>query len=522
MRYQNQRVEHQDGSWSTYHLVEIPPEKLRFEDLHPMSSYIRQQDIARMHYARARARGEKAPHIMTWTAMQTDRRAASTFPGLDYTIDGETIISANSFITCVLRQLLTNGWLQLHEFISDTYDWRCEIPEGNDAWQVRADTMTRWLEESIQLDLYPNIERGTYAPRIFQDFDIRRNFVRIGRCDFIRRFIQNHERSAVFNTSHFLHEHDDLVSSHSGYGDAIGLMVSEGTILRPPIYRRGCLLFDGERWHARIMSMADISLVLPGELALRPDDAGDYRFHLNPRLPQPISIYTRAGHLADRDRPLDRTPTSPACTEYTIVNRQIVSWKRGGGLHIPQNGFILSIAESALPTDAQDKIVNDAWVEYEFADDEWSIASGIQAGPILLQDGQPLLEQAPEREEFWASRMLDGQHVVGITPVNMSLSASEQRKARTALGIRADGNLLLVSVDGCDPAASTPDDSAGATLDEISEFLLEQGARDALNLSGEGSSHLFLDGGLANRPSDRRGRAGVIYERMIPSIGIVV
>lgn len=522
MRYQKQRVEQQDGGWSTYHLVDIPPEKLRFEDLHPMSSYIRQQDIARMHYARAHARGEKDPHIMTWTAMQTDRRAEHTFPGLDYTVDGETLISANSYITCVLRQLLTKGWLQLHEFISDTYDWRCEIPEGNDAWQARADAMTRWLEESIQLDLYPNVERGTYAPRLFQNLDIQRNFVRIGRCDFIRHFVQNHGRSAVFNTSHFLHEHDDLVSFHSGYGDAVGLMISEGTILRPPIYRRGCLLFDGERWQVRIMGMADICLALPGELVLRPDDAGDYQFHLNPRRPQPIAIYTRAGHLADRDRPLDRTPTMPTCTEYTIVNRQIVSWKRGGGLHIPQNGFVLSIVDSALPADAQEKIVSDAWVEYEFAADERSIVSGIQAGPVLLQDGQPVLAHAPEREEFWASRTLDGQHVVGITPVNMNQSPTEVRKARTALGIRADGSLLLVTVDGCDPAASTPDDSAGATLDEVSGFLLQRGAVDALSLSGEGSSHLFIDGGLANRPSDRRGRAGVIYERMIPSIGIVV
>ena len=212
----------------------------------------------------------------------------------------------------------------------------------------------------------------------------------------------------------------------------------------------------------------------------------------------------------------------PNHTEYTIVNRQIVSWKRGGGLHIPQNGFILSIADSALPADAREKIIRDAWVEYEFADETPTFVSGIQAGPVLLQDGQPVLELAPGREEFWASRALDGRRVIGITPVNMSLSSAEERKARTALGVKSDGSLLLVMVDGCDPAAITADDSAGATLGEISEFLLGKGAVDALNLSGEGSSHLFIDSGLANRPSDRRGRAGVIYERMIPSIGIVV
>ena len=122
----------------------------------------------------------------------------------------------------------------------------------------------RWLEESIQLDLYPNIERGSYEPRVFHPFDVRHNFVRIGRCDFVRHFVQNHERQAAFNTSHFLHEPDDLISYHSGYGDAIGLMLAEGTILRPPIYRRGALLYDGDAWRIKTVGLDDIELVLPG------------------------------------------------------------------------------------------------------------------------------------------------------------------------------------------------------------------------------------------------------------------
>ena len=64
-------------------------------------------------------------------------------------------------------------------------------------------------------------------------------------------------------------------------------------------------------------------------------------------------------------------------------------------------------------------------------------------------------------------------------------------------------------------------DSQGVTLDEVIGILQEAGAVDALNLSGEGSSHLFVAGGLASLPSDRRGQRGVIYERMLPSIGIV-
>ena len=98
---------------------------------------------------------------------------------------------------------------------------------------------------------------------------------------------------------------------------------------------------------------------------------------------------------------------------------------------------------------------------------------------------------------------------------------TDARKARTALAIMPEGDLLLALVDGCDPSCRTADDSAGATLRELTDWLREAGAVDALNLGGEGSSHLFVNGGLANTPSDRRGQAGVVYERMLPSIGIV-
>ena len=82
--YRSERRQLDGGSWAAVHWVQMAADQLKFEDLHPMSSYIRQQDIARMHYARALARGEASPHILTWTAMQTDRRASQLLPNLSY------------------------------------------------------------------------------------------------------------------------------------------------------------------------------------------------------------------------------------------------------------------------------------------------------------------------------------------------------------------------------------------------------------------------------------------------------
>ena len=85
-----------------------------------------------------------------------------------------------------------------------------------------------------------------------------------------------------------------------------------------------------------------------------------------------------------------------------------------------------------------------------------------------------------------------------------------------------DGDLLLLLVDGCDSEIARGSGQPMAPPWKKSlRFLKAEGALEALNLSGEGSSHLFIAGGLANLPSARRGTPGVIYERMLPSIGIV-
>lgn len=73
---------------------------------------------------------------------------------------------------------------------------------------------------------------------------------------------------------------------------------------------------------------------------------------------------------------------------------------------------------------------------------------------------------------------------------------------RTALGLTADGRVLMVTVDGRDPGWS-----AGATADDIASLLLSLGAVQAINLDGGSSSTLAvrqpgnLNVSLANVPS---------------------
>jgi Phosphodiester glycosidase len=74
------------------------------------------------------------------------------------------------------------------------------------------------------------------------------------------------------------------------------------------------------------------------------------------------------------------------------------------------------------------------------------------------------------------------------------------RQPRTLAGVRADGSLLLVTVDG-----TAPGWSAGMTLPEAARLMRSLGARDAMNLDGGGSSTMAVRGQVVNRPSDPAG-----------------
>jgi Phosphodiester glycosidase len=78
------------------------------------------------------------------------------------------------------------------------------------------------------------------------------------------------------------------------------------------------------------------------------------------------------------------------------------------------------------------------------------------------------------------------------------------RQPRTLAGVRADGRLLLVTVDGRRPGWS-----AGVTLREAARVMRSLGARDALNLDGGGSTAMVIRGELVSRPSDPSGERAV-------------
>jgi exopolysaccharide biosynthesis protein len=83
---------------------------------------------------------------------------------------------------------------------------------------------------------------------------------------------------------------------------------------------------------------------------------------------------------------------------------------------------------------------------------------------------------------------------------NGSISASNVRHPRSAIGIDVEGFVYFVVADGRSTA------SVGMSLSELQRYLSQLGLIDAINLDGGGSSTLVVRESVMNTPSDGRER----------------
>lgn len=157
---------------------------------------------------------------------------------------------------------------------------------------------------------------------------------------------------------------------------------------------------------------------------------------------------------------------------------------------------------------------------------------------FAIEPGQEIVALAPLREQpaaqlaaraywkrqsgadFWKRAVMavgggpwlirNGEILIDAPQQGFQKGFSDNRHPRTAIGVTADGKLLLVTVDGRQPM------SGGMTLYELAELMKMLGATDAINLDGGGSTTLAIRGGLVvNSPSEGKQRpvanAVVVY-----------
>lgn len=149
-----------------------------------------------------------------------------------------------------------------------------------------------------------------------------------------------------------------------------------------------------------------------------------------------------------------------------------------------------------------------------------------QYGTLLLDKGRPVFvvpdsARLAERNLLATDVMTAGPMLVrdgALVPMRTDKTFVTNRHNRTAVGLRADGTILLVVVDG------RTRQSEGLSLLDFSRLLRYLGCRQALNLDGGGSTTMYVrgykNGGLVNHPSDN-GRYDSDGERTVSNCIIV-
>lgn len=161
------------------------------------------------------------------------------------------------------------------------------------------------------------------------------------------------------------------------------------------------------------------------------------------------------------------------------VSQQTPASAAGTGAYaIPPQGYLLVLrsfnsAAQSLPIGTTVALTPDLRPP-NFA----NFSTAIGGGPILVQNGQIVADAKAE---------------------GFSDAFAAQAAPRSAIGVTADGNLILAAIH-FSPGGRGP------TLREAAEIMRQLGAIDALNLDGGTSSSLYLGGTIINRHGSTVGR----------------
>ncbi|KHE68586.1 phosphodiester glycosidase family protein [Halobacillus sp. BBL2006] len=190
--------------------------------------------------------------------------------------------------------------------------------------------------------------------------------------------------------------------------------------------------------------------------------------------------------------------TTPKGEGYEVMlNKEgkVIQTYSQRGHSLPESGSVLSATgkqadwlKERVSVGDKLKITKKVFLNGKQVDKE-SQVNLVGGGPQLLENGQTEI-QADEEGFHWSS--------------DFYYHFAQYRHPRTFAGIKENGNLLFVTVDG-----RQPKESIGLSFFESAEVLKSLGAVQGMNLDGGGSSTMVVENQLVNHPSDKTGERPV-------------
>ena len=303
--------------------------------------------------------------------------------------------------------------------------------------------------------------------------------------------LSNDEVMGVESVAGIAERHKPIAAINAGFflpnGDPAGVMTIDGRLVSDTRRQRGAIGISRDKTGVKLVFArlrATASLVLQNNA---PDHDGQAMTTIaidgidTTRLRGQLMLYTPSYH-ADTD-------TAKGGLEW-VIDRQrgrlISGPHRDGKTKIPAQGFVLSFGGERVPEPLQrlgrgTRVRLD--VSYEPVEGEpksWLLAQDIVGGAgLLIRDGRDIEDWSIER---------------------FNPGFAENRHPRTMIGTAADNTIWLVTVDGRQPELSV-----GMTFVELQALANRLGLVNALNLDGGGSTTMWVQGQVMNKPSDPTG-----------------
>lgn len=286
----------------------------------------------------------------------------------------------------------------------------------------------------------------------------------------------------VETTSSMAERHSAIAAINAGFfrvagvyrGESDGLLILNGKVMSEPV-RGGAALALSNAGGTKI---AFARVMVKAELKVNGKTTVPINGFNRPREADQLIVFTPEFHRT--------TLTNPNGIEVIVRKNRVQESRDGKGSSlIPADGFVLSASGAArqslnaLRRGTKVEVISqiNATPNIPFTPDVM-----LGGGPILLANGAVQTNSD------------------GFNP-NSFVNA---RHPRTAIGVRSDGTLILVTVDGRQPKKSV-----GMTIPELAKLMLEFGCKEAMNLDGGGSTTMVIRNKVVNSISDATGERAV-------------